>query len=235
MLVSTQDMLRKARKEGYAVPSPDFLDSNSARAYCQVAGELHSPLILSFAEVHLEHLSIEEAAMLGKHYAERFDAPIALHLDHGVTFSVIEEAIAHGFTSVMIDASKEDLAENIRRTCAVVELAHARGVRVPMASSKETVALIAPKLVEHLGLASGDKAFVMINGCGATTMMEQLILCKDTVEYLNGLGIEVVANMVGEILTVQEAGGFQMNIAKWDDEFIRLWNTPAHTPVFFKE
>ena len=101
--------------------------------------------------------------------------------------------------------------------------------------SEKTVALIAPKLVEHLGLASGDKAFVMINGCGATTMMEQLILYKDTVEYLQGFGIEVVANMVGEILTVQEAGGFQMNIAKWDDEFLRLWNTPAHTPVFFKE
>ena len=89
--------------------------------------------------------------------------------------------------------------------------------------------------MEHLSLASGDKAFVMINGCGATTMMEQLILYKDTVEYLQGLGIEVVANMVGEILTVQEAGGFQMNIAKWDDEFLRLWNTSAHTPVFFKE
>ena len=39
--------------------------------------------------------------------------------------------------------------------------------------------------------------------------------------------MEVAASMVGEILTVQEAGGFQMNIAKWDDEFIRLWNTPA--------
>ena len=91
------------------------------------------------------------------------------------------------------------------------------GVRVPMASSKETVGLIAPKLVEAIGLKSGDKAFVMINGCGATTMMEQLILYKDTVEYLEGLGVEVVANMVGEILIVQESGGFQMNIAKWDD------------------
>lgn len=130
MLVSSQDMLRKAWEEGYAVPSPDFVDSNSARAYCQVAGELHAPLILSFAEVHLEHLSIEEAALLGKFYAERFDAPIALHLDHGVTFPVIEEAIARGFTSVMIDASKEDLAENIRRTREVVELAHAHGVAV---------------------------------------------------------------------------------------------------------
>ena len=45
----------------------------------------------------------------------------------------------------------------------------------------------------------------------------------------------VVASMVGEILTVQEAGGFQMNIAKWDDETLRLWNTPCHTPAYSKE
>jgi phosphoenolpyruvate---glycerone phosphotransferase subunit DhaK len=67
------------------------------------------------------------------------------------------------------------------------------------------------------------------------TMMEMLILYKDTVEYLKGRGIDVVANMVGEILTVQEAAGFQMNIARWDDEVLELWNTPVHTPVFFKE
>ena len=41
--------------------------------------------------------------------------------------------------------------------------------------------------------------------------------------------------MVGEILTVQEAAGFQMNIAKWDDEALRLWNTPCHTPAYSKE
>ena len=109
------------------------------------------------------------------------------------------------------------------------------GVRVPMASSKDTIAQVAPKLVEAIDLKAGDKAFVMINGCGATTMMEMLILFKDACEYLEGMGVEVVANMVGEILTVQEAGGFQINFAKWDDEFVELWNTPAHTPVFFKE
>ena len=108
------------------------------------------------------------------------------------------------------------------------------GIRVPLASSEETVGLIAPKLMEAIGMTSGDKAFVMINGCGATTMMEMLILFKDTVQYLKDRGVTVVGSMVGEILTVQEAGGFQMNIAKWDDETERLWNTPAHTPVFFK-
>ena len=109
------------------------------------------------------------------------------------------------------------------------------GVRVPMLSAKDTVATVANALVDNVGLKSGDKAFVMINGCGATTMMEMLVLYKDTVEFLNAMGVEVVASMVGEILTVQEAGGFQMNIAKWDDETLALWNTPVHTPVFFKE
>lgn len=109
------------------------------------------------------------------------------------------------------------------------------GVRVPMMNSKDTVAAIAKPLCEKIGLKSGDKAFAMINGCGATTMMEMLVLYKDTVEYLKAQGIEVVGNMVGEILTVQEAGGFQMNLAKWDDEIEALWNTPAHTPAFFKE
>ena len=108
------------------------------------------------------------------------------------------------------------------------------GVRVPMASAKETIGLIAEPLCAKLGLQAGDKAFVMVNGCGATTMMEMLVLFKDTVEFLNAKGVEVVGNMVGEILTVQEAAGFQLNIAKWDEETIRLWNTPCHTPAYSK-
>ena len=109
------------------------------------------------------------------------------------------------------------------------------GGRQPMKSAKEIVEIMANALVKDIPLVKGDKAFVMINGSGATTLMEMFILYKDCVKYLEGLGIEVVANMVGEILTVQEQAGFQLNIAKWDEETLRLWNTPAHTAAFFKE
>ena len=131
--------------------------------------------------------------------------------DHGLTMTKIAKAIS-----------------------AAAEAADG-GIRVPMASSKETVTLVAEPLCKNLALQAGDKAFVMINGCGATTMMEMLVLFKDTVEFLKAKGVEVVASMVGEILTVQEAAGFQMNIAKWDDETLRLWNTPCHTPAYSKE
>ena len=130
MLVTSEDMLQKARVGGHAVPSPDFVDSNSARAFVQVAEELGAPIILSFAEVHLDQMALDEAAALGTFYARKASVPVALHLDHGKRPDVIEEAIRLGFTSVMIDASGEELPENIRRTKEVVDLAHAHGAYV---------------------------------------------------------------------------------------------------------
>lgn len=63
-----------------------------------------------------------------------------LHLDHVPVIdedgcvvdyaSVIKEALALGYDSVMLDGSRLPLAENIRRTREVVEAAHARGVPV---------------------------------------------------------------------------------------------------------
>ena len=56
--------------------------------------------------------------------------PIVLHLDHGEDFDFIKQAIDLGFTSVMIDASKESLENNIEITKKVVDYAHPRNVTV---------------------------------------------------------------------------------------------------------
>lgn len=106
------------------------------------------------------------------------------------------------------------------------------GGRQPMKSAKETIEIMANALIKDIPLKRGDKCFVMVNGSGATTLMEMFILYKDCVKYLESQGIEVVANMVGEVLTVQEQAGFQLNISKWDEEFLKLWNTPARTFAF---
>jgi len=130
MLVTSGEMLKKASEGHYAVPAPDFWDSNSAKVFCQTAEELNKPLILSFAEVHLSMMSVEEAATLAKYYAGKVSVPIALHLDHGMHLDVIEEAVKHGFTSIMIDASSDPFRENVRKTREAVRIAHAAGVQV---------------------------------------------------------------------------------------------------------
>ena len=166
-----------------------------------------------------EGKSLDEVAEIAQRYADNMasitvKSTDATHPQNGMSFG--------------------DLGETDQMEIGAGQHGEGGGVRVPMATSKETVAMIAEPLCAKLGLQAGDKAFVMVNGCGATTMMEMLVLFKDTVEFLKAKDIEVVGNMVGEILTVQEAAGFQLNIAKWDEEFIRLWNTPCHTPAYSK-
>ena len=79
---------------------------------------------------------------------------------------------------------------------------------------------------------TAEKLMVIINGSGATTLMEQLIVFRKCHKYLAEKGIEVVASHVGELLTVQETAGFQMFIARMDDELTALWNAPCRTPYY---
>lgn len=167
-----------------------------------------------------EGKSLDEVAEIAQHYADNMasitvKSTDATHPQNGMSFG---------------DLGETDLME-----IGAGQHGEGGGVRVPMMTAKDTIAAIGEPLCAKLGLQAGDKAFVMVNGCGATTMMEMLVLYKDAVEFLQAKGVEVVANMVGEILTVQEAAGFQLNIAKWDEETLRLWNTPCHTPAFSKE
>lgn len=106
------------------------------------------------------------------------------------------------------------------------------GYKIPIKTADETVALLMDELLKDLGIESGEKLMCVINGCGATTLMEMLISYRASVRYLENKGIKVVANMVDEILTVQETGGYQLFIARMDDELLSYWNEPCNTPYF---
>ena len=66
----------------------------------------------------------------------------------------------------------------------------------------------------------------------ATTLMEQCIVLRGVKKLLDAKGIELARSMAGEYLTVQEMGGFQMCIAKLDDELIELFDAPCDTPAW---
>jgi fructose-bisphosphate aldolase class II len=95
---------------------------------------LKSPLIVQVSEIELTWYGMTLGQFVQAFWeyveAERLTVPVGLHLDHTQGFEVIQEAIAQGFSSVMIDASARPLTENIAVTRKVVEYAHARGVQV---------------------------------------------------------------------------------------------------------
>jgi dihydroxyacetone kinase-like protein len=111
----------------------------------------------------------------------------------------------------------------------------AGGGTQPLKSADETTAIMADALANDLGLQSGEKVLAFINGVGATTLMEQYIVLRAAKAFLASKGIEVVASAAGEFLTVQEMAGFQMILARLDDELLALWNAPCHCPAMSKK
>lgn len=134
-LVSSKELFEKAYKGGYAIGAFNVNNMEIIQGIFEAAIEEKSPLIIQVSSgarkyarheylIHLIEASMEMAEASG------ISIPVVLHLDHGDDFEICKKCIDGGFTSVMIDASKYPLAENIRITKEVVEYAHARGVTV---------------------------------------------------------------------------------------------------------
>lgn len=131
MLVNSKQLFKTAQEQHFAIPGANFLDTESIKAHIAAAEELNLPLIVEIAEAHLgENLCLEDAALIGRRYAEQAGVPIVLHLDHGERAETCKKAIDLGFSSVMIDASRKSFEENAAVTREVVEYAHAHNVTV---------------------------------------------------------------------------------------------------------
>ena len=133
MLVNFNEMLLKAKKEKYAVPHLNINDLEWAKYILEKCNELNIPVILGVSEGAAKYMGGYHAvAGMVKGLMEdlNIQIPVCLHVDHGSSKEACIKAIDAGFTSVMIDASRYPLAENIKITKEVVDYAHARGVSV---------------------------------------------------------------------------------------------------------
>lgn len=130
MLVNLKTVLEKAKTEKYAVGAFNATDLNTARGIIAAAEAENAPVILQFAEVHGQYISLEQAASMYLQLAETAKVPVVVHLDHGENFDTIVKAMHLGFTSVMVDASTQPFKGNITRTNQVLEIARALNVSV---------------------------------------------------------------------------------------------------------
>ena len=165
-----------------------------------------------------EGKSLEEVAAIAQKFA-----------DNMATIAVAAKGATHPSTGGVIAELGEDDME-----IGMGQHGEGGGGRMPLKTADETAQIMLDALLKDLDIKTGEKLLVVINGTGATTLMEQLIVFRKCYNYLKEKGIEVVANAVGELLTVQEQAGFQMMIARMDDELVHYWNQPCNTPYFKK-
>ena len=102
--------------------------------------------------------------------------------------------------------------------------------RSKMMSANQTAETMIRQLSAAVEANRGDRLLVILNGAGATTLMELYIVFRRVKQWLAEQGIEVARALIDEFLTVQEMAGFQMFVAKMDDELLALWDAPCDTP-----
>lgn len=130
MLVTGKEILQHAHENGYAVGAFNVNNMEIVQAIVEAAEATKSPVILQASQGGLKYAGVEYIAELGRIAARNASVPVAIHLDHGTDFAQIVQCIRYGFTSVMIDASKYPLDENIAITKKVIEVSRAAGVSV---------------------------------------------------------------------------------------------------------
>lgn len=98
-------------------------------------------------------------------------------------------------------------------------------------TADETADIMLPVLLDDLQVKAGEELLVMLNGVGSTTLMELYLVLRRVRQILENKQINLARCLVGEFLTVQEMGGFQMCIARLDEELKALWDAPCNSPA----
>ncbi len=134
-LVNTSAMFKQAYAGGYAVPAFNFVCLEQLLAIVDACIETNSPCIVQASAKVRRYLGGRVVQRLAQAAVETLrDAgcrsPLALNLDHGLTYQDCVACVDSGFSSVMIDGSALPYEDNIALTKSVVEYAHPRGVAV---------------------------------------------------------------------------------------------------------
>ncbi len=102
--------------------------------------------------------------------------------------------------------------------------------------SKEIAKILLDKILEDYKASGieteGGEFALMVNGLGATPLMELYILNGDVQAYLAEKGVKIYKTFVGNYMTALEMAGCSLTLMKLDDELKELLDAPSEAPAF---
>jgi len=127
MLTNMREELLKARNLKRAIPQFNINNLEWTKYILEECEKEKCPVILGASEGAIKYMggyNVVVNLVRGLIKDLNITIPVSIHLDHGSSLESCKQAIYAGFTSVMLDLSKEELKKNLKETKKLVELAH---------------------------------------------------------------------------------------------------------------
>ena len=96
--------------------------------------------------------------------------------------------------------------------------------------SAALIAEHAEELTELESAGADEGVIAMVNGMGATPLLELYLMYGEIARLLQGAGITVARNLVGNYITSLDMAGCSLTLVRADAELLSLWDAPVNTP-----
>ncbi len=97
-----------------------------------------------------------------------------------------------------------------------------------MQPSRQLAEELTGKLLEAFEAKSGERYALLINGMGATPLMEQYVFANDVASILGDAGLDVAYKKLGNYMTSIDMAGLSLTLMKIEDE---AWLEVLESPV----
>lgn len=97
-----------------------------------------------------------------------------------------------------------------------------------MQPSRRLAEELTGKLLEAFEAKTGERYALLINGMGATPLMEQYIFANDVASLLGAAGLDVVYRKLGNYMTSIDMAGLSLTLMKIEDD---AWLAALESPV----
>ena len=186
--MTLKETITKARGEKKAIGHFNISDIAALRAIVRAAGDLGVPVIIGTSEGEAEFVDIEVARAMVKDMREETNQDIFLNADHFHSLEKAEEAVRAGYDSVIFDAVKFPLEENIQKTKEAVE--RMRSIRADV-------------------LIEGEVGYIGESSKMLDKLPDGVGVCKveDVQRFVNETGVDLVAPAVSNIHGMLKGGG----------------------------
>lgn len=103
--------------------------------------------------------------------------------------------------------------------------------RVALQSADAITDILATTILNDLPFARGSRVIALVNGMGGTPLMELYIIFRRLAELCEDRGVMISRNLIGNYVTALEMAGCSLTLLAVDDDLLRWWDAPVHTPA----